>query len=158
MLRIMFLGRPAQTQLELEVSRCLWPITLPAVECSPEQEEAGLPILSSRLLPPLLPRPVPKGLEASGNGETIRVFSGGEAFASGPAVRDMAFGAISSVERLQRMAEHCKVYVALHADHCQPKNPDGFFLSPVPENERRRQAGVSSLSNNPMSDGSGIRS
>ena len=107
---------------------------------------------------PIVAKAVPKGLEASGNGETIQVFSGGEAFASGPAVRDMAFGAISSVERVQRMAEHCNVYVALRADHCQPKNPDKFLLPPVHESERRCQAGLSSLFNNPISDGSGIRS
>ena len=107
---------------------------------------------------PIVAKAVPKGLEASGNGETIRVFSGGEAFASGPAVKDIPLGAISTVERLQPMAEHCNVYVALHADHCQPKNPDKVFLPPLHENEKRRQAGLSSLPNNPMSDGSGIRS
>jgi fructose-bisphosphate aldolase class II len=107
---------------------------------------------------PIVAKAVPKGLEASGNGETIRVFSGGEAFASGPAVKDIPLGAISTVERLQPMAEHCNVYVALHADHCQPKNPDKFLLPPVHESERRCQAGLSSLFNNPISDGSGIRS
>ena len=107
---------------------------------------------------PVVAKSVIKGLAASGKCETIQVFSGGEAFVSGPAVRDMAFGAISSVECVQRMVKHSNVYVALHADHCQPKNPDKFLLPPVHENERRRQAGVSSLSNNPMSDGSGIRS
>jgi fructose-bisphosphate aldolase class II len=107
---------------------------------------------------PIVAKSVIKGLAASGNGETIQVFSGGEAFASGPAVRDMALGAISSVERVRRVAEHCSVYVALHADHCQPKNPDKVFLPPVPENEKHGHTGLSSLSNNPMSDGSGIRS
>jgi fructose-bisphosphate aldolase, class II len=107
---------------------------------------------------PIVAKAVPKGLAASGNGETIQVFSGGEAFASGPVVKDIPLGAISSVERLQRMAEHCNVYVALHADHCQPNNPDKFLLPPVPENEKHHQAGLSSLSNNPMSNRSGIRS
>src|ERR1700690_1134331 len=60
-----------------------------------------------------------KGLAESKSDGIIQVSTGGWAFASGSSVKDMALGAISIAEHVQRVAERYPIYVALHTDHCQ---------------------------------------
>jgi len=81
-----------------------------------------------------------RGLEESKSDGIIRVSSGG-AFASGPALKDMALGAMAIAEHVHRAAERYPIYVALHTDHCLKDKLDKFVLPLVEETERRRAAG-----------------
>src|SRR5512139_3334615 len=65
-----------------------------------------------------------RGLAESRSDGIIQVSTGGGAFASGGAVKDMALGAISIAEHVHRAAERYPIYVALHTDHCQADKLD----------------------------------
>lgn len=95
-----------------------------------------------------------KGLAESKSDGIIQVSTGGGAFASGSAVRDMALGAISIAEHVHRAAERYPVFVSLHTDHCQAEKLDSFVIPLVEETERRRAAGRPNLFNGHMFDGS----
>jgi len=97
-----------------------------------------------------------KGLAESRCDGIIQVSTGGGAFASGSAVKDMALGAISIAEHVHRVAERYPVYVALHTDHCQADTLKSFVLPLVEETERRRAAGRPNLFNGHMFDGSAL--
>src|SRR4249920_3212577 len=97
-----------------------------------------------------------KGLAESRSDGIIQVSTGGGAFASGAAVKDMALGAISIAEHVHRAAERYPIYVALHTDHCQADQLDTFVLPLVEETERRRAAGRPNLFNSHMFDGSAL--
>src|SRR5512136_2417565 len=97
-----------------------------------------------------------KGLAESKSDGIIQVSTGGAAFASGSAVKDMALGAISIADHVHRVADRYPVYVALHTDHCQADKLDRFVLPLVAETERRRQAGLPNLFNSHMFDGSAL--
>jgi fructose-bisphosphate aldolase class II len=97
-----------------------------------------------------------KGLADSKSDGIIQVSTGGGAFASGAAVKDMALGAISIAEHVHRAAARYPIYVALHTDHCQADKLDTFVLPLVEETERRRAAGKPNLFNSHMFDGSAL--
>jgi fructose-bisphosphate aldolase class II len=97
-----------------------------------------------------------KGLADSKSDGIIQVSTGGGAFASGAAVKDMALGAISLAEHVHRAAARYPIYVALHTDHCQADALDRFVLPLVEETERRRAAGAPNLFNSHMFDGSAL--
>jgi fructose-bisphosphate aldolase, class II len=97
-----------------------------------------------------------KGLADSKSDGIIQVSTGGGAFASGAAVKDMALGAISIAEHVHRVAARYPIYVALHTDHCQADKLDTFVLPLVEETERRRAAGQPNLFNGHMFDGSAL--
>jgi len=97
-----------------------------------------------------------KGLADSRSDGIIQVSTGGGAFASGAAVKDMALGAISIAEHVHRVAERYPIYVALHTDHCQADKLDTFVIPLVEETERRRAAGRPNLFNGHMFDGSAL--
>ena len=97
-----------------------------------------------------------KGLAESGSDGIIQVSTGGAAFASGSAVKDMALGAISIAEHVHRAAERYNIYVALHTDHCQANVLDSFVIPLISETERRRAAGQINLFNSHMFDGSAL--
>ena len=97
-----------------------------------------------------------KGLAESRSDGIIQVSTGGGAFASGTAVKDMAFGAISIAEHVHRVAARYPIYVALHTDHCQADKLHEFVLPLVAETERRRDAGLPNLFNSHMFDGSAL--
>ena len=97
-----------------------------------------------------------KGLAESRSDGIIQVSTGGAAFASGIAVKDMPLGAISIAEHIHRAAEHYPIYVALHTDHCQADKLDSFVLPLVAETERRRAAGLPNLFSSHMFDGSAL--
>ncbi len=97
-----------------------------------------------------------KGLADSKSDGIIQVSTGGGAFASGAAVKDMALGAISIAEHVHRVAARYPIYVALHTDHCQADKLDTFVLPLVEETERRRAAGKPNLFNSHMFDGSAL--
>lgn len=97
-----------------------------------------------------------KGLAESRSDGIIQVSTGGAAFASGSAVKDMALGAISIAEHVHRVAARYPVYVALHTDHCPADKLDAYVLPLVAETERRRVAGLPNLFNSHMFDGSAL--
>ena len=97
-----------------------------------------------------------KGLAESRSDGIIQVSTGGAAFASGTAVKDMPLGAISIAEHVHRAAARYPIYVALHTDHCQADKLDTYVLPLVAETERRRAAGLPNLFNSHMFDGSAL--
>lgn len=97
-----------------------------------------------------------RGLAESRSDGIIQVSTGGAAFASGTAVKDMALGAISIAEHVHRLAARYPIYVALHTDHCQSDKLDTFVLPLVAETERRRAARLPNLFNSHMFDGSAL--
>ena len=97
-----------------------------------------------------------KGLAESKSDGIIQVSTGGGAFASGVAVKDMALGAISIAEHVHRAAERYPIHVALHTDHCQADKLESFVIPLVEETERRRASGRPNLFNGHMFDGSAL--
>ena len=97
-----------------------------------------------------------KGLAESKSDGIIQVSTGGAAFASGAAVKDMALGAMSIAEHIHRAAERYPVYVALNTDHCTAQNLDKFVLPLVEETEKRRAEGKPNLFTMHMFDGSAL--
>jgi fructose-bisphosphate aldolase class II len=97
-----------------------------------------------------------KGLAESRSDGIIQVSTGGGAFASGSAVKDMALGAMSIAEHVHRVAERYGIYVALVTDHCLAEKLDEFVMPLVEETERRRAAGRPNLFNGHMFDGSNL--
>ena len=78
-----------------------------------------------------------KGLADSKSDGIIQVSTGGAAFASGAAVKDMVLGAISIAEHVHRVADRYPIYVALHTDHCQADK----LTSSSSHSSRRQSAG-----------------
>src|SRR5205809_5113280 len=97
-----------------------------------------------------------KGLADSKSDGIIQVSTGGGAFASGAAVKNMALGAISIAEHVHRVAARYPIYVALHTDHCQADKLDTFVMPLIEETERRRAAGAPNLFSSHMFDGSAL--
>ena len=97
-----------------------------------------------------------RGLAESKSDGIIQVSTGGAAFASGSAVKEMPLGAISIAEHVHRVAERYPVYVALNTDHCTAGNLDKFVIPLVEETEKRRAAGRPNLFTAHMFDGSAL--
>jgi fructose-bisphosphate aldolase, class II len=97
-----------------------------------------------------------KGLAESKSDGIIQVSTGGAAFASGSAVKDMALGAASIAEHVHRVADRYPIYVALNTDHCTAGNLEKFVMPLVEETERRRAAGKPNLFTAHMFDGSAL--
>src|SRR5512146_598876 len=97
-----------------------------------------------------------KGLAESRSDGIIQVSTGGGAFASGTAIKDMALGAMSIAEHVHKVAARYPIYVALHTDHCPADKLDSYVLPLVAETERRRAAGKPNLFNSHMFDGSAL--
>ena len=84
----------------------------------------------------------------------IQVSTGGGEFASGTSVKDMALGAIVLAEAVHTLAAKYDVLVALHTDHCHPKNVEKFLKPLIAATKARREAGKGNLFNSHMFDGS----
>ncbi|MEZ4448838.1 MAG: class II fructose-bisphosphate aldolase [Nannocystaceae bacterium] len=84
----------------------------------------------------------------------LQVSTGGGEFASGQKVKDGALGAICLAEYIHRVADRYPIYVALHTDHCSLDKVDGFLQPLLVEARRRREAGLGTLFNSHMFDGS----
>ena len=97
-----------------------------------------------------------RGLAESKSDGIIQISTGGAAFASGSALKDMVLGAISIAEHVHRVAERYPIYVALHTDHCQAKVLDRYVIPLIEETERRRASGHPNLFNSHMFDGSAL--
>ena len=97
-----------------------------------------------------------RGLAEARSDGIIQVSTGGAAFASGSAVKDMVLGAVSIAEHVHRVAERYPVWVALHTDHCPADKLEKLVIPLVEETERRRAAGRPNLFNSHMFDGSAL--
>jgi len=97
-----------------------------------------------------------RGLAESRSDGIIQISTGGGAFASGSAVKDMALGAMSIAEHVHRVAERYPIYVALVTDHCLADKLDQFVIPLVEETEKRRAARRPNLFNGHMFDGSNL--
>ena len=97
-----------------------------------------------------------RGLAESRSDGIIQVTTGGAAFASGTAVKDMVLGAISIADHVHRVAGRYPIFVALHTDHCPADKLETFVLPLVAETERRRATGLPNLFNSHMFDGSAL--
>ncbi|QDU71869.1 class II fructose-bisphosphate aldolase [Mucisphaera calidilacus] len=86
----------------------------------------------------------------------IQVSTGGGKFASGLAIGDMVLGAISIAEHIHRAAAKLDINVAIHTDHCPPKNVDDFLIPLIEESEKRVAAGELPLYQSHMLDASCI--
>lgn len=86
----------------------------------------------------------------------IQVSTGGGKFASGTAIGNMVLGAISIAEHIHRAAAKLDINVAIHTDHCPPKNVDDFLIPLIEESEKRVAAGQLPLYQSHMLDASGI--
>ncbi len=84
----------------------------------------------------------------------IQVSTGGGEFASGSSIKDMALGAIVLAEAVHTLAAKYDVLVALHTDHCHPKNVEKFLKPLIAATKARREAGKGNLFNSHMFDGS----
>jgi fructose-bisphosphate aldolase, class II len=97
-----------------------------------------------------------KGLAESRCDGIIQVSTGGAAFVSGSAVKDMVSGAVSIAEHVHRVAERYNIYAALHTDHCQADVLDSFVNPLIEVTKKRRAAGRPNLFNSHMFDGSAV--
>jgi fructose-bisphosphate aldolase, class II len=95
-----------------------------------------------------------RGLAESKADGIIQISTGGAAFASGSALKDMPLGAISIAEHVHRVADRYPIYVALNTDHCVKDKLEKFVLPLVDETEKRRAAGKPNLFTAHMFDGS----
>jgi fructose-bisphosphate aldolase class II len=86
----------------------------------------------------------------------IQVSTGGAAFVSGPAINDMALGAIALAEFAHRVAERYDVFIALHTDHCPADTLDHYVKPLLAETRARRQRGQGPLFQSHMFDGSAL--
>ena len=96
------------------------------------------------------------GLAQAKSDGIIQVSTGGAAFASGQALKDMPLGAMSIADHVHRVAPRYPIYVALHTDHCQADKLESYVLPLVAETERRRSLGQPNLFNSHMFDGSAL--
>jgi len=95
-----------------------------------------------------------EGFSEAGSDGILQVSSGGGAHAAGPAVNDMALGAQVLAEAAHRLADRYDVLIALHTDHCHPKNLEGFVDPLIEISEARVARGERPLFSSHMFDGS----
>ena len=86
----------------------------------------------------------------------IQFSTGAGDFASGLNVKDRVHGTIVLAEAAHRLAEKYDVLIALHTDHCPPKNVDDFLKPLIAETARRRAAGLGNLFQSHMLDASNL--
>jgi fructose-bisphosphate aldolase, class II len=86
----------------------------------------------------------------------IQVSTGAAAFVSGPAINDMALGAIALAEFAHRVAERYDVFIALHTDHCPVEKLDHYVKPLLAETRARRERGQGPLFQSHMFDGSAL--
>jgi fructose-bisphosphate aldolase class II len=86
----------------------------------------------------------------------IQFSTGAGDFAAGQGLKDRVLGIVVLAEATHRLAAKHNVMVALHTDHCQPKNVDDFLKPLIQETAKRRQAGLGNLFQSHMLDASNL--
>ena len=97
-----------------------------------------------------------KGFADKKSDGIIQVSTGAGEFTAGLGCKNKVEGAISIAEHVHRMAKHYNVLIALHTDHCPPKNVADFMSPLIDESERRVKAGLLPLYNSHMLDASNL--
>lgn len=97
-----------------------------------------------------------KGFADSKSDGIIQVSTGAGEFSSGLGLKNKVEGAISLAEHVHRMARLYNVMIALHTDHCPPKNVNDFMVPLIEESERRVKAGLLPLYQSHMLDASNL--
>lgn len=86
----------------------------------------------------------------------IQFSTGAGEFASGLTIKDKVLGAVVLAEATHRLAAKHKVMIALHTDHCPPKNVEDFLKPLIQETANRRKAGGGNLFQSHMLDASNL--
>lgn len=86
----------------------------------------------------------------------IQFSTGAGEFASGLTIKDKVLGAVVLAEATHRLAAKHKVMIALHTDHCPPKNVEDFLKPLIQETATRRKAGGGNLFQSHMLDASNL--
>jgi len=86
----------------------------------------------------------------------IQFSTGAGDFASGLNVKDKVHGTVVLAEAAHRLAEKHNVLIALHTDHCPPKNVDDFLKPLIAETAKRRKEGRGNLFQSHMLDASNL--
>lgn len=86
----------------------------------------------------------------------IQFSTGAGEFASGLSVKDKVLGTVVLAEATHRLAEKHNVLVALHTDHCPPKNVEDFLKPLIAETAKRRKEGRGNLFQSHMLDASNL--
>jgi fructose-bisphosphate aldolase class II len=86
----------------------------------------------------------------------IQFSTGAGEFASGLNIKDKVLGTVVLAEAAHRLAARHNVMVALHTDHCPPKNVEDFLKPLIHETAKRRQAGLGNLFQSHMLDASNL--
>jgi fructose-bisphosphate aldolase class II len=86
----------------------------------------------------------------------IQFSTGAGDFASGLNVKDKVLGTVVLAEATHRLAAKHNVLVALHTDHCPPKNVEDFLKPLINETAKRRKAGLGNLFQSHMLDASNL--
>jgi len=97
-----------------------------------------------------------KGFADKQSDGIIQVSTGGGKFASGINVGDAVLGAVVLAEAAHRLAVKYNILVALHTDHCPPKEVDTFLKPLIAETAKRRKAGLGNLFQSHMLDASNL--
>ncbi len=86
----------------------------------------------------------------------VQFSTGAGEFASGLTVKDKVVGTIVLAEAAHRLAARHNVLIALHTDHCPPKNVSDFLKPLIAETAARRAAGQPNLFQSHMLDASNL--
>ncbi len=86
----------------------------------------------------------------------IQFSTGAGEFAAGLSVKDKVLGTVVLAEATHRLAAKHNVLVALHTDHCPPKNVEDFLKPLIQETAKRRAAGHGNLFQSHMLDASNL--
>ncbi|MEZ5941941.1 MAG: class II fructose-bisphosphate aldolase [Planctomycetaceae bacterium] len=97
-----------------------------------------------------------KGFADKKSDGIIQMSTGGGKFASGLNVGDSVLGCIVLAEAAHRLAEKYDILVALHTDHCPPKEVDTFLKPLIAATAERRAAGKGNLFQSHMLDASNL--
>ena len=97
-----------------------------------------------------------KGFADSKSDGIIQMSTGGGKFASGLNVGDSVLGCIVLAEAAHTLAEKYDVLIALHTDHCPPKEVDSFLRPLIKATAERRKAGKGNLFQSHMLDASNL--
>jgi len=97
-----------------------------------------------------------KGFADQKSDGIIQMSTGGGKFASGLNVGDSVLGCIVLAEAAHRLAARYNILVALHTDHCPPKEVDSFLKPLIKATAERRAAGQGNLFQSHMLDASNL--
>ncbi len=97
-----------------------------------------------------------KGFADQKSDGIIQMSTGGGKFASGLNVGDSVLGCIVLAEAAHRLAARYNILVALHTDHCPPKEVDSFLKPLIKATADRRAAGQGNLFQSHMLDASNL--